>query len=455
VNVLARVIPGVEVKVVKEIIPPPAYPSGVVALMGTAEKGPVLTPVHVSSWKEFTEVFGSNEQYTLTKEAKSCFQNGVFEVVAVRVVGRGGSYASLVLKDLEKAKTVELKARRMGLDGNKIEVEVDKGTAENTVKLIISDGETYEVFDNLVMNPKSDRYLVKVLNQDSTLVTAEDLKSPSEFPKNNPAPTRDKLKGGREPGLPSKEDFEAALEKLEAEPEVDIVMACDVSDPSIHALVEAHCANMSKEAMGRIGIGTVGRGEPVKEIVKRTEKLSSDRFVLVAPYGVAGAVAGLISRLSYFESPTFKPVKGVSKLEVNYTPSELRQLLNAGVLPLQAQRERGIIVVKGITTSKEQISVVRTTDHAVRLVKSIGEMFIGTLNNPSGRSALKEKITEAMIRMERDGAIVPSADLKEPAFMVDVYCSEMDFAQGIVRVDLAIRPVRAIDYIYATIVVQA
>jgi len=68
---------------------------------------------------------------------------------------------------------------------------------------------------------------------------------------------------------------------------------------------------------------------------------------------------------------------------------------------------------------------------------------------------LKEKLTEVLIRMEREGAIVPSADLSEPAFMVDVYCSELDFAQGIVRVDLAVRPVRAIDYIYATIVVQA
>ncbi|MEM2029464.1 MAG: phage tail sheath subtilisin-like domain-containing protein, partial [Candidatus Bathyarchaeia archaeon] len=320
---------------------------------------------------------------------------------------------------------------------------------------IASNGETFEVFDNLVMDPSSDRYLVNYINQHSTLLTAIDLKSPSEFPKNNPAEIEEKLKGGKDPGPPSKEDFEAALEKLEAEPHVDMVLACDISDPEIHALIEAHCANMSKEAMGRIGIGTVGKGEDVKDIVKRTEKLSSDRFVLVAPYGVAGAVAGLISRLSYFESPTFKPVKGISELERNYTPSEIRQLLVAGILPLQAQRGRGIVVVKGITTSGEQISVVRTTDHAVRLVKSIGEMFIGTLNSPAGRTALKEKLTEVLIRMEREGAIVPSADLKQPAFMVDVYCSELDFAQGIVRVDLAVRPVRAIDYIYATIVVQA
>ena len=452
---MVRVLPGVEIKVVKEIIPPPAYPSGVVSLIGTAEKGPLGSPTHLGSWKEFTETFGSSPDYTLTQEAKGAFQNGVFEVVATRVMGKGGENASLTLKDAGKADTAALKASSIGVAGNKIEVKVEKGTEENTIRLLVSDGETFEVFDNLLMNKKSDRYLASYVNQNSTLVTADDLKSSSAFPKNNPASAQGTLKGGKDPGPPSKEDFEAALEALEAEPNVDMVMACNVSDPAVHALVEAHCANMSTEAMGRIGIGTVAEGEDVKDIIKRTERLASDRFVIVAPHGVVGAVGGLISRLSYFESPTYKPVRGVSELEKYYTPSQLRQLLTAGILPLQAQRGRGIIVVKGITTSKEQISVIRTTDHAVRLVRGIGDMFIGTLNSPTGRMALREKLVEVLTRMEREGAIVPSADESEPPFVVDVYCSDLDFAQGIVRVDLAVRPVRAIDFVYATIVVQA
>jgi hypothetical protein len=426
---LVRVIPGVEIEVVKEIIPPAAYPSGVVALVGTSEKGSVLTATHVSSWKEFTEIFGSSTGYTVTREAKQCFQNGVFEVVVTRIAGRGGKEAALTLKDAKKVSTVELKARSVGEDGNKIKAKIEKGESENTVTLLITDGDVIEVLDNLVMDQKSERYLIDYVNQNSKLVMAEDLKSSTVFPDKNPALVVEVLKGGKEPGMPAKEDYEAALEKLESEPEVDMVC--------------------------RIGIGTVGKGEAVGEIIKRTEKLSSDRFVIVAPYGVAGAVAGLISQLSYFESPTYKALSGVSDLERAYSPSELRQLLNTGILPLQAQRGRGIIVVKGITTSKEQINVMRTADQAVRMVKAIGEQFIGTLNSPTGRSALREKLTELMIRMEKEGAIVPSADMTEPAFVVDVYCSELDFAQGIVRVDLAVRPVRAIDYIYATVVVQA
>ena len=58
------------------------------------------------------------------------------------------------------------------------------------------------------------------------------------------------------------------------------------------------------------------------------------------------------------------------------------------------------------------------------------------------------------LQMERDGALVPSMDGKDPAFTVNVYSTQADFANGIVRIDIAVRPVRAIDYIYATILVK-
>jgi hypothetical protein len=56
--------------------------------------------------------------------------------------------------------------------------------------------------------------------------------------------------------------------------------------------------------------------------------------------------------------------------------------------------------------------------------------------------------------MATESAIVPSTDGSDPAFKLDVYSTQADFALGIVRVDMAIRPVRAIDYIYATVLVQ-
>ena len=57
--------------------------------------------------------------------------------------------------------------------------------------------------------------------------------------------------------------------------------------------------------------------------------------------------------------------------------------------------------------------------------------------------------------MEKDGGIVPNADGTDPAYKVDVYATDDDISKGIVRVDIAVRPVRAIDYIYGTILVRA
>lgn len=414
----------------------------------------------MGSYKEFADKFGSGEQYSITREAKQAFQNGVFEIVVNSISGSEGSKASITLKDHKDRNTVRITAKKLGEAGNNITIKIEEsplpeeGNSSESVNVFITDGTTIEPFDNLVMDPSSDFHLVDYINKKSSLVTAEDSHSTSKAPNNNPAAIETNLSGGAM-GKISKKDFEAALDKLESDPDVDIVVACDVSDPDIHAIVEAHCKKMSTDAKNRIGLGTVSSGESISDISNRTKVLSSDRFVLVAPYGNLGALAGLVSRLNYFESPTFKPISGISKLEKNYTPSEQMELLKSGVIPLEAQRGRGIIVVKGISTSKEQISVTRIADHSVRGVKNIADMFIGTLNNQSGRIALKGKITEFLMGMEREGSIVPSTDGKEPAFLLDVYSSESDFSQGIVKVDLAVRPVRAMDYIYATIKVEA
>jgi len=451
---MTRILPGVEIQVIKEIVPQQLNPSGVVAMIGTTEKGTSLEPVFVSSFREFADKFGSNEQFTITREAKQAFQNAVFEVVVVPISGKAGTKASLVLKDAKNKDTVRITTTKSGEAGNEIQVKVERGSAADSVNVIIRDGTNVEIFENLLMDSSGDLYLADYISRNSKIVTAEDLHSNAKPPNNVPTDTESSLQGGSS-GVISKEDFEAALEKLESVPDVDIVIACGTSSPEIHALIEAHCMAMSRDAKNRIGLGSVASGESVADICKRTTTLNSDRFALVAPYGNLGAVAGLISRLNYFESPTFKTLSGVSKLEASYTPSEQMELLKAGVIPVEAQRGRGIIVVKGITTSKEQISVMRIADHSVRGVKSIADLFIGTLNSPSGRIALKGKITEFLMRMDREGSIVPSTDGKEASVLLDVYSSELDFAQGIVRVDLAVRPVRAMDYIYATIKVEA
>jgi hypothetical protein len=177
--------------------------------------------------------------------------------------------------------------------------------------------------------------------------------------------------------------------------------------------------------------------------------------VLVAPQGYLGAVIGTIAALPYHYSPTFKTLPAVADLSFDFSDTQLEALIDHGICAVDAVPRHGVAIVKGITTSSEQINVTRVADRAVRVVNNIAQDFIGLLNTQDQRMALQQRIVEAFTLMEREQAIVPSTDGKSPAFQVAVGSTQDDFAKGIVRVDVAVRPVRAIDYIYATINVRA
>jgi hypothetical protein len=166
------------------------------------------------------------------------------------------------------------------------------------------------------------------------------------------------------------------------------------------------------------------------------------------------AVAGLLGRQDFFQSPTFKTIAAPTAAAGSYSDAQLEQLITGNVLVVNEKRNLGTIVVKGLLTSGRQVNVQRTANKAVREVKAISDKYIGLLNNAGARNALKQQITAMFLQMQRDGALVPSVDGKDPAFAVDVYSTQADFANGIVRIDIAIRPVRAIDYVYATILVK-
>src|SRR3970040_388245 len=108
---MARVIPGVEIKVVKEIVPQQLYPSGVVGMIGVADDGPVLKPTPVTSYKELTSVFGANPSSSLIRDARLAFLNGIFQVFATRVAGTAGQLAAVNLRATKRRDTVKLSSK--------------------------------------------------------------------------------------------------------------------------------------------------------------------------------------------------------------------------------------------------------------------------------------------------------------------------------------------------------
>lgn len=450
------VIPGVSVEQRMEIVPQALFPAGIVGLVGPSERGGEGKIQGFTNFKDFREAYGSDTSL-LVREAKMLFLNGVSLVYGVKVPAVGGKRGFAALKSSKKQEknVIELTARNDGDDGNRLRARVKKGATENHFSLVIIDEahSKEELHNDLSMDPKSQNFAIDWINDKSTLATAKLIGGAEDIPKID---QDEVFTGGKNPTV-DLQQYEESLEQLAMEPSIDVVYACDEGNPRVHAAVKAHCENMSAGADGslgpRIGIGSVGPNQNLEDIIKN--QVIGGRFVLVAPYGYAGAVAGLLSKLNYYESPTFKGLNVTEGLSNRYTPAQQIKLLQTGVMPIDFITGRGIVVVKGISTDRAQISVQRVGDRAVRGVKNIADNFIGTLNNARGRMALRERLTEFFLQMEKDGAIVPSVDGKSPAHVVDVYSSQADFSQGIVRVDIAVRPVRAMDYIYATVNVIA
>ena len=548
---MARIIPGVEVTVVKEVVPKQLAPSGVLGVVGIIESD-TTEVIRASSFSTFLQKCGPSSLYSMP-DAVDALNNGVFELVIVPIQNQGTAASGTNGK-------LSFTARSKGPWPNSrfsIESEVRmKADEPEALTLKVIDGTTgdaVETFRNLVLDPSSANYVEKVVNEKSGITTAAvDMTVPARtlivipeagltlytvdtvnvitLKKKTGATEEYKIRIQIEadtykvtikdasddtdliveegiadtpaliqflrdwvdgddykdhvemivdfsPFYPSEGStafaggvdaagsaYSNALVELEDEPDVDMVLAAiqDTTDKAkytaVYDSIIAHCNNMSDDCKGRIGFGHVTIENNMNSYVDSANTIGaplvSDRFVLMAPHGTAGAVAGMVGNLKYYQSPTFKAITGKPKLSARLTTELQRGLLKKNYAPIAVLEGRGTVVVKGITTDGDQISVRRVADRAVRMVKSIGDEFIGRLNTDDGRTALKQKITEGLLQMEKVNAIVPHAENGSPAFMIDVYSSGADFAMGIVRVDMAVRPVRAIDYIYATITVQ-
>lgn len=355
-----------------------------------------------------------------------------------------------------------------GVEAARLRIRVQDGSEPSTVRLSVglqldTGFEEQEVHDALSMDPDDPRYLPTYLENHSALIRAIDLYTrarSTHWPAATVSP-----KPFRDGAAPPISDWQAAIDRLASEDSVDLVLAGlqDWKDTNLNGItvqqaLVAHARVQADNAKPRIALLSIRPAEnaDIPAIIDHAGQVTDRRAVLVAPAGGEGAVAGLLGHLEYFQSPTFKTI-GVPGVPLQpYAESELNKLVgpDGNACVITQRRGRGIICVKGITTDGFQISVVRVADRCIREVKKIADRFIGELNNAESRTALKEMIVAVFTQMERDGALVPSVDGSSPAFEVEVYASQNDVAAGNARIDIAVRPVRAIDYIYATIRVK-
>lgn len=373
-----------------------------------------------------------------------------------------GSVGSAAVGQAGAAGTILLDLRILpGADPTGVAVNI-AGAGDGLSVEVVRNGARQEFFDALTMDPDSARHLPAVLAGQSRFVRAvprSSLPTAERLPRATPAPVA--FADGSSPNVAA---YRTAIDLLTDDPRIDMVMAS--FDPAlgsgdvvaIHQALLAHALVMSDTGAPRIAFGSIRAADAASldAIRDHAAAVRNRRFVLVAPPGATGAVVGLLGRINPEISPTFKSAQLMGIPPSRYRESELNRLLgpSTNLLVVQQRAGHGVIVLKGIDTTGDQISVTRVADRCIRETKAISENFIGRLNSADAREALKQQLIATFTRLERAGALVPSTDGSDPAFTVDVYSTQQDFAQGIVRIDIAVRPVRAIDYVYATIRVK-
>jgi len=342
-----------------------------------------------------------------------------------------------------------------------VTVQITAPSADDIRVQVFRDGTELEDFRGLTVNPDSAEFLPAVLLRDSAVIMVRQASSLTGSDRLPAATSPRPLSGGTSPNLG---DYQTAIDRLADDPRVNPVLAS--GEPTrttdfvrtVHQSLVAHAVAQADEGSPRIAFGSVTAEEQpdLDRIRDHAAAVRNRRFVLVSPAGASGAVAGAISRTNPEISPTFKTVPLFGVPPAAYPASALNRLLGPthNLLVVQQRAGRGVIVLRGLDTTGDQISVTRVADAAVREVKAIAENFVGQLNTADARTALLQQITATFTRMERAGVLVPSTDGTDPAFLVDVYSTQQDFAQGIVRIDIAVRPVRAADFFHATVRVK-
>lgn len=130
--------PGIYIdEIIPEIAPVLSAGTGVTAFLGFTERGPVQTPIRISSFADYQAVFGAQrEGENLDYALRGFFDNGGSEAYVVRLTAYdvntkvlGGNAASLVFEDASPAPVFTISAAYKGVDstglkGNDLQISL-------------------------------------------------------------------------------------------------------------------------------------------------------------------------------------------------------------------------------------------------------------------------------------------------------------------------------------------
>lgn len=138
------IIPGTYISVRAEgLISAGRVATGIVGVVGTAARGPIGTPITLSSFADARDVFGRADDFarpedganplTLVRSLEQTFNNGAVSVIAVRVAGASQLSATYKVQNKTVQTIATLSANSPGSWGNAIQVDLQPADADCSI----------------------------------------------------------------------------------------------------------------------------------------------------------------------------------------------------------------------------------------------------------------------------------------------------------------------------------
>jgi phage tail sheath protein FI len=185
--------------------------TSITAFIGWANQGPIDTAQEIFSWQDFERCFGGLDGNSLLGYAvSSFFANGGTDAYVIRLADPTASLAKCTV-----ASMINLVTKNPGAWGNNYSVTTkirsDDATKFRLQVLSNDTGNIAESFENMSVNPNDARYVITVINEDSTILNATMVGTPTAPPADSTSPLP--LSGGADGTVlqPNTSAFESLL----------------------------------------------------------------------------------------------------------------------------------------------------------------------------------------------------------------------------------------------------
>ena len=464
-TITEMILPGTYIEVRSEgLIGIGGIATGNVGVVGTADRGPLNTPIVLGSYSDALDSFGPYDRWpdapspgavaaksdqakvlSLTRTLEQVFSGGASTVYAVRI-GSGAAKATWNIASAANDTLFTLTAITEGTWANSIVTNLDPTTGT----LSLTFGAIKETF---VGTKASD--LAQAMGASRLVIASQPSAANAPTAPNKIATAAQGANGAQI----ATTDIAAGLTALENQP-VNILVVGGTDANTAAAQVLAHLDATENEDRDRIALMGASTDTPADIISNDSSKGSSPRLVLVAPGIIANdanrareavtsvrlpasyaaaMVAGLLATLAPHVSLT-NQVLPANDVALEYNRAQQKQLLGAQVLALF--KNLGIRVLKGITTDTgafRQISVRRIVDYAKAGVRIGANPYIGKLNNQRIRAALKATLDGFLAGMVLDEMLT--------AYQLDVSATRAQEITGQAIVTMTLQPTFSIDFI--------